>query len=67
MRELFTIDDDDPARLATLAEACRAQLDDAEAVLDRIADSARAEATEFAAQPEPLLALVDHVRTLSQR
>ena len=38
-----------------------------EAVLDRIADSARAEAREFAADPEPLLAVVDHVRTLSRR
>ena len=64
---LFEVDDDDPERLSTLAAACRAQLDEAEVVLDRIADSARAEATEFAAQPEPLLALVDHVRTLSQR
>jgi geranylgeranyl pyrophosphate synthase len=67
IRDLFCVDDDDPARLGTLAEACRAQLDEAEAVLDRIADSARAEAREFSAQPEPLLALVDHVRTLSRR
>jgi geranylgeranyl diphosphate synthase, type I len=67
MRDLFEIDDDDPKRLATLAGACRAQLEEAEAVLDRIADSARAEAIEFAAQPQPLLALVDHVRTLSRR
>jgi geranylgeranyl pyrophosphate synthase len=67
IRELFLIDDDDPDRLATLAEACRAQLDDAEAVLDGIADSARAEATQFAADPEPLLALVDQVRQLSRR
>jgi hypothetical protein len=67
MRDLFEIDDDDPERLATLAGACRAQLEEAEVVLDRIADSARAEAIEFAAQPQPLLALVDHVRTLSRR
>ena len=66
-RELFLIDDDDPQRLATLAAACRAQLDDAEGVLDRIADSARAEAMQFADDPGPLLALVDHVRELSQR
>ena len=39
VRDLFSIDDDDPGRFATLAEACRAQLDDAEQVLDRIADS----------------------------
>ena len=67
IRKLFAIDDDDRARLSTLAQACRAQLDEAEAVLDRIADSARAEATEFASEPEPLLALVDHVRQLSRR
>jgi len=66
-RELFLIDDDDPARLATLADACWAQLDDAEQVLDRIADSARAEAKQFARHPEPVLALVDHVRQLSRR
>jgi hypothetical protein len=65
--ELFQMDDDDPRRLATLADAFRAQLGDAEAVLDRIADSARAEAKRFASDPEPLLALVDQVRQLSRR
>jgi geranylgeranyl pyrophosphate synthase len=67
VRELFLIDDDAPDRLAILADACRAQLDDAEQVLDRIADSARAEATQFADDAEPLLALVDQVRQLSRR
>ena len=67
IRELFGIDDDDPERLGTLAEACRAQLDEAETVLDRFADSARAEAEQFARRPEPLLALVDQVRQLSRR
>ncbi|HEX4718868.1 MAG TPA: polyprenyl synthetase family protein [Thermoleophilaceae bacterium] len=67
IRELFLIDDDDPGRLGTLADACRAQLDEAEQVLDRIADSARAEATHFAGDPEPLLVLVDQVRQLSRR
>jgi geranylgeranyl pyrophosphate synthase len=66
IRALFLIDDDDPDRLATLAAACRAQLDEAEQVLDRVADSARAEA-QFAPRPEPLLALVDQVRQLSRR
>lgn len=65
--ELFVMDDDDPARLATLAKAFHAQLDEAERVLDGIADSARAEAAQFAADPEPLLALVDEVRQLSRR
>ena len=67
IRELFAIDDDDEHRLATLAAAFRAQLDDAEEVLDRIADSARAEADQFADDAEPLLALVDQVRHLSRR
>ena len=67
IRELFVIDDDDPDRLATVAAAYRAQLDDAEEILDRIADSARAEAHRFAANPEPLLALIETVRQLSRR
>jgi geranylgeranyl pyrophosphate synthase len=67
IRELFRIDDNNEDRLATLADACRAQLDDAEEVLDRIADSARTEATRFADDAEPLLALVDQVRQLSRR
>jgi geranylgeranyl pyrophosphate synthase len=67
IRTLFLMDDDDPERLASLADACRAQLDDAEEVLDRVADMARAEATQFARDPEPLLVLVDQVRQLSRR
>jgi geranylgeranyl pyrophosphate synthase len=67
IRELFAVEDDDRQRLAVLADACSAQLDDAEAVLDRVADSSRAEARQFADDPEPLLALVDHVRQLSRR
>jgi geranylgeranyl pyrophosphate synthase len=67
IRELFAVDDADEDRLATLAGAFRGQLDDAEEVLDRIADDARTEAEQFAADPEPLLALVDQVRQLSRR
>src|SRR6202035_5718792 len=67
IRELFGRDDEDPRRLAILTEACREQLDGAESVLDRIADSARTEAAQFAAEPGPLIALVDHVRLLSRR
>jgi geranylgeranyl pyrophosphate synthase len=67
IRASFTIDDNDPDRLAAVAASCRAQLDEAERVLDRIAESAREEANQFAADPKPLLALVDHVRQLSQR
>lgn len=67
IRASFIIDDDDPSRLAAVAASCRGQLDEAEHVLDRIAESARQEASQFAADPKPLLALVDHVRQLSQR
>jgi geranylgeranyl pyrophosphate synthase len=62
---LFEIDDQDPARLAKLAAACRAQLDDAEAELDRIAAAAEREANAFASTPEPLIKLVGHVRALA--
>lgn len=67
VRELFRLDDYDADRIATLAAAFRAELDDAELVLDRIADSARAEAEQFGDDPAPLLALVDEVRQLSRR
>jgi geranylgeranyl pyrophosphate synthase len=67
IRELFPVDDEDPERLAALADAFQAQLDDAEQVLDRIADAARTEAEQFADDAEPLLALVDQVRQLSRR
>jgi geranylgeranyl pyrophosphate synthase len=67
IRELFAVDDGDEDRLATLAAAFRAELADAEEVLDRIADDARTEADRFAYEPEPLLALVDQVRQLSRR
>jgi geranylgeranyl pyrophosphate synthase len=66
-RELFGAVDQDPRRLATLADAYRAQLDEAELVLDGIAASARAEAEQFADRPAPLLALVDQVRQLSRK
>ena len=67
IRELFVVDDADPGRIAALADAFRAQLDEAEEVLDRIAGSARVEAQRFAGDPEPLLALVEQVRQLSRR
>jgi geranylgeranyl pyrophosphate synthase len=67
IRALFLVDDDDPERLSALGKACRAQLDEAEQVLDRVAESAREEAVRFAAQPQPLIALVEQVRQLSRR
>jgi geranylgeranyl pyrophosphate synthase len=66
VRALFVLTDADEGRLAALAEAYRSQLDEAEAVLEQIAESARVEAREFAADPRPLLALVDQVRKLSR-
>jgi geranylgeranyl pyrophosphate synthase len=67
VRALFLANDDDPDRLVELGEAFRSRLDDAERVLDGIADAARAEAAQFADDPEPLLVLVDLVRQLSRR
>ncbi len=67
IRELFATDNADQSRLDTIATAQREQLDEAETVLDRIADSARAEAREFAVDPAPLVGLVDQVRQLSRR
>jgi geranylgeranyl pyrophosphate synthase len=67
IRALFTRDDDDPKRLAALGAACRTQLDDAEAELNRVAQAARDEAHAFALDPEPLIALVGKVRQLSRR
>jgi geranylgeranyl pyrophosphate synthase len=67
IRDRFVMHDADPQRLTELGEAFRARLDDAERVLDGVADSARAEAAQFADDPDPLLALVDQVRQLSRR
>jgi geranylgeranyl pyrophosphate synthase len=67
IRELFLLDDKDPRRCAALADAFRAQLDDAELLLERIAEDARTEARLSAEDPAPLLALVDEVRALSRR
>lgn len=66
-RELFLRDDQDSQRLRTLAGACVAQVEEAERVLDAIAEEARAEATVAADDPAPLLVLVDEVRQLSSR
>jgi geranylgeranyl pyrophosphate synthase len=67
MRALFERGDADEQRLDRLAAAYRAQLEEAEGVLDRVAASAREEARQFAAGPAPLLALVEQVRELSRR
>lgn len=51
----------------SIATAFQKQLPEAEAYLDRIASEARQEAKLFSTNPEPLYALVDHTRRLSQR
>ena len=53
--------------LEKLTLAFMAKLPEAELHLDKIAAEAREEATLFASNPEPLLALVDHTRRLSMR
>jgi geranylgeranyl pyrophosphate synthase len=53
--------------LQHLAQAFKAQIPAAEAYLDGIAEEARTEARLFSADPETLLALIDHTRQLSAR
>jgi geranylgeranyl pyrophosphate synthase len=67
IRSRFCRSDVDPERLAVIAAACRRQLDNAEVVLDEVAVAAQHEAAQFADDPAPLIALVEHVRTLSTR
>jgi geranylgeranyl pyrophosphate synthase len=50
-----------------LSDALAAQLPNAEARLDEIAEQAAKEATRYATNPRPLLALVDYTRQLSTR
>ena len=61
------IADEDERRLAVLADACQAELEAAEVVLDGIADEARSEARRCGDDSEPLLGLIDEVRRLSRR
>jgi geranylgeranyl pyrophosphate synthase len=67
IRDLFVRDDDDEVRLATLAQAFRAELESAELALDDIAEEACSEARRVAMEPSQLLALVAEVRQLSRR
>jgi geranylgeranyl pyrophosphate synthase len=57
----------EPEDLRAMAEAFAAQLGDAEAYLDLVAEEARAEARAFSIDSAPLLALVDQTRKLSGR
>jgi geranylgeranyl pyrophosphate synthase len=54
-----------PLDLSALAAAFATKLPEAEVCLDRIAGEARSEARLFAADPAPLLALVEQTRRLS--
>jgi geranylgeranyl pyrophosphate synthase len=56
-----------PNELEELAHAFKAQIAEAEAHLDSIAEEAKTEALLFAYDPEPLLALIAHTRRLSAR
>ncbi len=64
---LFCKPDPEPEDLRAISEAFAAQLGDAEAYLDVIAEEARDEAGAFSIDPTPLLALVDQTRKLSGR
>ena len=64
---LFCKPDPEPEDLRAISEAFAAQLGEAEAYLDVIAEEARDEAGAFSIDPTPLLALVDQTRKLSGR
>jgi geranylgeranyl pyrophosphate synthase len=67
IRDLFCKTEPTAADLEEMAQAIRAQVPQAEAYLDRVAQEARDEASGHATNPEPLLALVDYTRQLSRR
>jgi geranylgeranyl pyrophosphate synthase len=64
---LFCRPDPSAADLEVMAKAFAAQLPEAEDYLDEIALEAKEQARMFARHPEPLYAMVDHTRQLSQR
>jgi geranylgeranyl pyrophosphate synthase len=66
VRKLFCKAEPDDAELDVLAQAFAAQLDEAEAVLDSLAEQAVEQARRFAVHPEPLIQLVQHTRQLSR-
>jgi len=65
--KLFCNPDPSQNDLETMAKAFAAQLPEAEAYLDQIAQEAKEQARTFASHPDALFALVDHTRQLSQR
>jgi geranylgeranyl pyrophosphate synthase len=66
-RAVFCKDEPSVEDVRGLGETFRAHLAPAEAYLDRLAEEAAGEARLFAANPEPLLALIQHTRQLSRR
>ena len=67
VRTIFCKPEPSDAELQVLAEANAAQLDPAEALLDDIASQAVEQARAHAADPKPLMALVEHTRKLSRQ
>lgn len=67
LRKIFCEPDPSDENLAILAQAFVARLDEAEAVLDQLAQEARDQAQRHALNPAPLLALIEHTRQLSRR
>ena len=67
LRKIFCKPQPSEAELELLARANTDQLDEAERILDQIAQQAVAEAERHAQDPAPLVALVQHTRRLSQQ
>lgn len=67
IRDIFCQPSPSEPDLERMSSAFQASLPRSEEYLDQIADEARQEARLFAANPEPLLTLIDHTRQLSQR
>jgi geranylgeranyl pyrophosphate synthase len=67
IRTLFCTPHPTEQQLVEVARAITASLREAEDYLDSVADEARKEARFTAANPVPLLGLVEHTRLLSQR
>ena len=67
IQSLFCKSEPTVAELEETAQAIKARVPEAEGYLDLLAREARDEVLSRAANPKPLLALVDHTRQLSRR
>lgn len=67
IRAIFCKADPRDSDLETLAQAFVAQLDEAERLLDQIAQQAADHARRFSGDAAPLIALIEHTRGLSRR